>query len=177
MSRPVSFLSFFLALALGALASGDDASRAVTSADTDANGGEASTDRVYLRSITALSFSENGRARSSSGPGHQQLRCVGGSASGFWLFSDFYPHQVQCRNVGWDGASIQWGCEAQLDEYVEFGPDTSVKCEPYNQDDPSDGYVLRGSCRLEYTLNFSKFHISFVHIVYGKYFARSCGWG
>lgn len=147
-------------------ATDDAASRAQTAAGTGSQSDSGVSDKVFLRSITALIFSENGRTRSRIGPGKQQLRCVGGSASGFWWFSEYYPHMVTCRNIGWDGASIQWGCEGQLSEYVEFGPNTQVKCEPYN-DDPSDGYVLRGSCRLEYTLNFAKFHISFVHVVYG----------
>jgi len=148
----------------------ENVDRAATAAGTGSGADENNSglDRVYLRSITALIFSENGRARSQNGPGKPQLRCVGGSASGFFWFSDYYPHVVQCRNIGWDGASIQWSCEGQLNKGIAFGPDTQVICEPYD-DDKSDGYVLRGSCRLEYTLNFTTFQISFVHVVYGAY--------
>lgn len=148
-------------------------SHAQTAAGTGSTNDKAS-DKVYLRSITALIFSETGRTRSSHGPGHQQLRCVGGSAAGFWLFSKYYPHVVTCRNIGWDGASIQWGCEGNLDEIVEFGPNTAVQCEPYPSGE--EGYVLRGSCRLEYTLNFTKSHISFVHVVYGCMLAIGLFW-
>lgn len=140
-------------------------SHAATAAGTGSS--DAKSDKVYLRSITALIFSENARTKSQFGPGNQQLKCVGGSAAGFWWFTEYYPHMVQCKNIGWDGASIQWGCEAELSEYVEFGPDTQVICEPYNESNRDDGYVLRGSCRLRYTLNFKKFHISFVHVMYG----------
>lgn len=164
------FLTFLLAVAYGEL----NVSRALTTAGTDSDSDSSGSDRVYLRSITALVFSENGRAASRKGARKQELRCVGGSASGFWWFSDYYPHQVTCRNIGWDGASIQWSCKGNLNDFVEFGPDTEVKCEPYDEDQ-TDGYVVSGSCRLEYTLNFTKFHITFVHVVYGTYLiARHC---
>lgn len=165
---PEALSRFFLctAVILCTLSSGEETSRAATSAGTE-GGSQSSSDKVYLRSITALTFSENGRTSSRSGPGRSELACVGGSASGLWLFSNYFPHQVQCKNIGWDGASIQWACEGHLDEFVEFGPDTQIKCQPYDKDNASDGYVLRDSCRLEYTLNFSTFHLSSVHYVYG----------
>lgn len=139
-----------------------NSSRAATAAGTDNS--DSSVDKVYLRSITALVFSDTQRTRSQYGSGRSQLACKGGSAAGFWWFTEYYPHSVQCKNIGWDGASIQWDCTAALSEYVEFGPDTNVKCEPYGDE---DGYIYRGSCRLEYTLNFRKFHVSFVHVGYG----------
>lgn len=167
---PVARACLFLCaiVILFTCAFGEDNSRAATSAGTD-GGSQSSSDKVYLRSITALTFSENGRASSRSGPGRSELLCVGGSASGLWLFANYFPHQVQCKNIGWDGASIQWSCEGHLDDSVEFGPDTQVKCLPYDENNAGDGYVLRDSCRLEYTLNFSTFHISFVHVVYGTF--------
>eukprot|EP00177_Eucheuma_denticulatum_P005826 GFKZ01010631.1.p1 GENE.GFKZ01010631.1~~GFKZ01010631.1.p1 ORF type:complete len:209 (+),score=10.08 GFKZ01010631.1:90-716(+) len=155
--------------------SASDEDRAQTAAGTGSSDG-VGTDRVYLRSITALIFSENGRTASNFGPGKPELRCVGGSAAGFWWFTDIYPHKVQCKNIGWDGASIQWGCEAALGQYVEFGAETQVVCEPYDENDPNDGYVLRGSCRLEYTLNFKTFHVSFVHVIYGCILAIGLLW-
>lgn len=81
---------------------------------------------------------------------------------------------VTCRNIGWDGASIQWNCEGHLDDTVEFGPNTAVRCESY----PGglEGYVVRGSCRLEYTLNFTKAHVSSMHIVYGCVLAIGLLW-
>lgn len=138
----------------------------VTAAGTETNGGNNAPDRVFLRSITALVFSITGRARTHSGIGRPELECVGGSASGFWWKSEYYPHNVQCRNIGWDGSSVQWSCHAPLVDGVLFGADTKVSCEPFEQG-KDDGYVLKDSCRLEYTLNFTKFTLSFAHIIYG----------
>ena len=138
----------------------------VTAAGTETNGGNDAPDRVFLRSITALVFSVTGRARTRSGIGRPELECVGGSASGFWWKSEYYPHNVQCRNIGWDGSSVQWSCHAPLVDGVKFGADTKVSCEPFEKG-KHDGYVLKDSCRLEYTLNFTKFTLSFAHIIYG----------
>lgn len=162
------FLFAIVLLVLRTVATASNHTKALTGAGTDSSSSDLGNDRVLLRSITALIFSENGRARSRRGSGERQLQCVGGSASGgLWWFTEYYPHVVQCKNIGWDGASIQWSCEGGLSKGVEFGPDTRVICEPYDEDQ-DDGYVLRGSCRLEYTLNFASFHITSVHIIYGR---------
>lgn len=148
-----------------------NSSRAVTAAGTASHGTGA--DKVYLRSITALVFSQNGRTRSQTGRARAQLSCVGGSAAGFFWGADRYPRIVQCENIGWDGASIQWRCHAELKEGLEFG-DTVVQCEGY--DFPGDEYIYRGSCRLEYTLNYSHFQLSFMHVVYGSVLAIGMLW-
>ena len=140
--------------------------KAYTSADTDGLQDGDGNDKINIRSITALTFSENGRARMRNGNTRQELVCKGGSASHFWWFADYYPHQVECRNVGFDGVSVQWSCLGSLDKTVEFGAETSVTCEPY-EEGVNDGYILSGSCRLLYTLNFKTFRITYIHIVYG----------
>lgn len=140
--------------------------KAMTGAGTGSTESNSKNDRILLKSITALVFADNTLTRSSLGSRKPQLHCVGGSASGFWWSARFYPHQVQCRNVGWDGSSIQWSCMGQLRDEVMFGPKTAVICEPYHVGN-DDGYILRGSCHLEYTLNFKIFHITFVHVIYG----------
>lgn len=153
-----------LLLAATCLALGPDASsRAVTAAGTSSHkGGDG---RVYLRSVTALVFSENARAESRRAHRQPQLRCVGGSAAGLFWGGDRYPRVVQCANVGYDGSSIQWRCEATLGEGLEFG-DTHVLCEGY--EGPGDEYITAGSCRLEYTLNYTTFVVSFVHVMYAS---------
>lgn len=147
-------------------------SRAVTAAGTKSHdkGGD---NKVYLRSITALVFSANARTRSRHGSPQPQLDCVGGSAAGMFWGSDHYPRIAQCSNIGWDGSSIQWRCEATLDDGLEFG-DTTVMCEGY--DNPGDEYIYRGSCHLEYTLNFSKFELSFAHVIYGSFLTLAMLW-
>jgi SOCE-associated regulatory factor of calcium homoeostasis len=130
-------------------------------------------DKIFLRSITALVFSENARVRSRHGGGHAQLACVGGSAAGFFWSTDVYPRIVQCANIGWDGASVQWSCNAALTKDLVFG-DTIVICEGY--DFPGDQYVLRGSCRLEYTLNYASFRVSSLHVIYGSVLTVAMLW-
>jgi SOCE-associated regulatory factor of calcium homoeostasis len=177
-TRCLSVLAVLLALCGGARAvpaqapGAAAADRALTAAGTDA-GGSGGVDKVFLRSITALAFSENARARSRRGRGHPQLACVGGSAAGYFWSTDVYPRVVQCANIGWDGASIQWSCNAALRTDLVFG-DTVVVCEGY--DFPGDQYVLRGSCRLEYTLNYATFRVSALHIVYGSVLTVAMLW-
>lgn len=150
-----------------------NSSRAVTAAGTGSHDSGGGSDKVYLRSITALVFSENARARSRHGRPRPQLSCVGGSAAGVFWGSDRYPRVVQCSNIGWDGSSIQWRCEATLEDGLTFG-DTAVLCEGFDR--PGDEYIYRGSCRLEYTLNFIKFEISFVHVIYASFLTLGLLW-
>lgn len=161
--RPLSLCLLLACLCACAPASPPALSRAVTAAGTKSHNGD--DGKVYLRSVTALVFSENARAKSRHGLRQPQLQCVGGSAAGLFWGSDRYPRVVQCANVGYDGRSIQWRCEATLVDGLEFG-DTHVICEGY--DGPGDEYITAGSCRLEYTLNYTQFVVTFVHVVYGS---------
>jgi hypothetical protein len=49
--------------------------------------------------------------------------------------------------------NVQWKCEADLDSSVRFGNNV-VSCEGYSH--PDDPYVLKGSCGLEYTLEYTE---------------------
>jgi len=73
---------------------------------------------------------------------------VGGSAAGA-----FTPHTVQCHNVGWDGQDVQWECKTDMEGDFRFGQ-IDVICEGY--DYPDDPYILKGSCGLEYTLDYTR---------------------
>jgi hypothetical protein len=55
-------------------------------------------------------------------------------------------------NRGTDGYDVQWACSAELDKRVKLG-DIDVSCEGYR--DPDDPYVLKGSCGLRYTLEYT----------------------
>lgn len=73
-------------------------------------------------------------------------------------------------NVGSDGFDAQWECKAELDKAVKCSGISSrsrdfaspfllvgtisVNCEGYSH--PDDPYVLRGSCGLEYTLEYTR---------------------
>ncbi|CAG11163.1 unnamed protein product [Tetraodon nigroviridis] len=106
-------------------------------------------DAVLLQNVQTLTL-YRGRyttaRRSSPVP---QLRCVGGSAG----CQAFVPEVVQCQNRGWDGVDVQWECKTDMDNAYRFGF-IEVSCEGY--DHPSDAYILKGSCGLEYNLELTE---------------------
>ncbi|KJH49317.1 hypothetical protein DICVIV_04520 [Dictyocaulus viviparus] len=77
-----------------------------------------------------------------------QLRCVGGGAC-----QRFTPRVVQCVKQGFDGFDYQWKCTADMPHQYGFGRIT-VTCEGF--DYPEDPYILRGSCGLEYELEYTE---------------------
>ncbi|XP_065564078.1 store-operated calcium entry-associated regulatory factor-like [Artemia franciscana] len=77
-----------------------------------------------------------------------QLSCIGGTAA-----KAFKPDVVQCKNVGTDGIDVQWKCEADMSSDYRFGQ-MDVVCEGYRY--PEDPYILKGSCGLEYTLDYTE---------------------
>jgi hypothetical protein len=107
-------------------------------------------EKVLLRDVTTLTFEDGHYTTGRRSAPVKALNCVGGSASRDY---SSLPKVVQCRNVGFDGNDVQWKCDAELDNNVKFGRLT-VSCEGY--DYPDDPYVLRGSCGLEYNLEYTK---------------------
>jgi len=107
------------------------------------------SDRVLLTDIKALTLRRGHKTTGRRTSPVDQLFCIGGSASG----SNHQPDVVQCTNAGHDGFDVQWDCKADLESDVKFGS-LSVTCEGY--DSPSDPYVLKGSCGLEYNLEYTK---------------------
>jgi len=109
------------------------------------------TDAVQLEQVQVLTFSRGKMTTGRRSSPVSQLNCVGGSAYGR---SDLQPATVQCKNVGSDGfGNINWKCEADLDSSVRFG-ETTVSCEGYSN--PDDPYILKGSCGLEYSLDYTE---------------------
>lgn len=80
-----------------------------------------------------------------------QLKCVGGNARAHAGVMD----AMRCTNVGndYDGDDVQWTCTANLPSEFKLGS-TEVLCEGY--DSPDDPYVLKGSCGVEYRLQFTE---------------------
>ena len=109
--------------------------------------GSSDPGKVLLRDVQVLTLHDGkmttGR-RSSPVP---QLTCVVGSAAG-----KFRPAVVQCYNRGSDGVDIQWECKSDMDNSYRFGNVEDV-CEGY--DYPDDPFILKGSCGLEYTLDYT----------------------
>ncbi|KAL7404375.1 hypothetical protein ABVT39_013799 [Epinephelus coioides] len=103
---------------------------------------------VLLRDIQVLTLYKGRYTTARRSSPVPQLQCVGGSAG----CHAFVPEVVQCQNKGWDGVDVQWECKTDMDNAYRFGR-IEVSCEGYNH--PTDAYILKGSCGLEYTLELT----------------------
>nr|KAF6370440.1 store-operated calcium entry associated regulatory factor [Myotis myotis] len=110
--------------------------------------------RILLRDIQALTLHYDRYTTSRRLNPIPQLRCVGGTAG----CDTYTPKVIQCQNKGWDGYDVQWECKTDLDVAYKFGK-TVVSCEGYESSE--DQYVLRGSCGLEYDLDYTELAIAF----------------
>lgn len=79
-------------------------------------------------------------------PSIPQLRCVGGSGCRYYKVDT-----MRCKNEGYDydPNDVQWTCTASLPAEFKLGS-TEVLCEGYSS--PTDPYILKGSCGVEYRL-------------------------
>lgn len=104
----------------------------------------AAASSILLIDIETLTLTTGRVTSAQRGPAVPQLDCRGS-----WCTPEFMPQTVQCVNRGFDGASVQWKCDANLDNRVKFGR-IEVTCEgfPFT----GDQSVLVGSCDLEYEL-------------------------
>lgn len=135
-------------------------------------------DRILLRDVKVLTLYSDRYTTSRRLDPIPQLKCVGGTAG-----CDAYtPKVVQCQNKGWDGYDVQWECKTDLDIAYKFGK-TVVSCEGYESSE--DQYVLRGSCGLEYNLDYTELglkemresakHQGFSDYYHKLYSSDSCG--
>lgn len=104
---------------------------------------------VLLRDVQVLTLYRDRQTTARRSSPVPQLQCVGGSAG----CRAFVPEVVQCQNKGWDGVDVQWECKTDMDNAYRFGR-IEVSCEGYSN--PTDAYILKGSCGLEYTLELTK---------------------
>jgi len=140
MRSSISIILFLLLLFFSSFSNGDYFSR---------HNSQRNNQAVLLESVKAITL-ENGKYTAGNKP-IPQLKCVGGSAESE---RSLYPDVVQCVNVGSDSnGAPQWRCEADLDTSVRFGK-TRVSCEGYSH--PNDPYIWKGSCGLEYTLEYTE---------------------
>ncbi|XP_067122393.1 store-operated calcium entry-associated regulatory factor-like [Centruroides vittatus] len=109
----------------------------------------AGSDRIKLTELKTVTLYSGRLTNGRRSAPISQLKCVGGSAG----CSAFIPKVVQCYNRGSDGYDVQWECKTDMDNDYRFGS-VEVLCEGY--DYPNDPYILRGSCGLEYTIDFTK---------------------
>lgn len=103
--------------------------------------------QINMRDIQVLTFQKGMYTTAKRTSPIPQLKRVGGQVR-----ESYEPSTVQCKNAGWNGASVQWKCQADMDEKYRFGS-IEVVCEGF--DHPGDQYVLLGSCGLEYTLEYT----------------------
>jgi len=107
------------------------------------------SNKIKMSDISTLTFFDGESTTSLRTSPIPQLECVGGSARSEY---SLLPKAVQCTNVGFDGANVQWDCKADLDSKVKFGK-MVVSCEGY--DHKGDPFVLIGSCGLKYSLDYT----------------------
>ncbi|XP_022643900.1 store-operated calcium entry-associated regulatory factor-like isoform X1 [Varroa destructor] len=98
--------------------------------------------RVSIRQINVLTFKAGRLAVRMRTMPPAQLTCLSGCIGEL-------PSSVQCKNEGWDGTSVNWRCEANLQRGRRL-ENTQVRCEAYPDGDKE--YILKGSCALSYSL-------------------------
>lgn len=105
--------------------------------------------RIREQDVQVLTLKPNTLTTGRRNNPIQQLTCVGGDACS-------HANKItsmQCENKGWDGTTINWRCEAIMDDYYRLGK-TEISCEGY--DYAGDPYILAGSCAAEYELWFTQ---------------------
>jgi hypothetical protein len=108
-------------------------------------------DAIYLKDVQVLTLMRDKMTTGRRSSPVKQLECIGGSA----CHRDSHLVEViQCRNMGFDGESVNWKCEADgLHKSVRLGASSTVICEGYDYSE--DPRVLIGSCGLEYELEYT----------------------
>lgn len=110
--------------------------------------GDCVDERVLLRDVSTITLKEGQYTTGRRVAPVPQLKCVGGGAC-----YKYQPRFVQCVKQGYDGSDYQWKCTADMPRQYKFGMVT-VTCEGYNY--PDDPYILKGSCGLEYELEYAE---------------------
>ncbi|KAH8815648.1 transmembrane protein-like protein 66 [Xylogone sp. PMI_703] len=101
---------------------------------------------VLLSNVKTLTLRANTKTSHRRVSAIPQLKCIGGSGRGLYEID-----VMRCTNQGsdYDDENIQWSCTANLPAEFKLGS-TDVICEGY--DSPTDPYILKGSCGVEYRL-------------------------
>lgn len=106
-----------------------------------------SSSAILLRNVKHLTLRAGHQTSARRTSPIPQLRCVGGNARAH----SGVVESMRCTNIGsaYDGDDVQWTCTASLPAEFKLGG-TEVLCEGYSG--PTDPYVLKGSCGVEYRL-------------------------
>ncbi|KAK0394218.1 hypothetical protein QR680_000628 [Steinernema hermaphroditum] len=106
----------------------------------------AAYERVLLRDVQSLTFHDRSYTIRRRGGPVPQLRCVGGDAHG-----SYTPEVVKCTNTRPGDNDVEWDCAAQMPSTYKL-EEISIICEGFGYN--GDPYILRGSCSLEYELQY-----------------------
>ena len=101
--------------------------------------------QIPLSTVQTLTFNQGEMVNARRVAPIPQLTCIGKSPQ----LCQNQPTSVQCTNMGSDGIDIQWACEAELPDTIQFGK-IEVVCEGYNSS--HDPNILAGSCGLEFEI-------------------------
>ena len=103
-------------------------------------------EKVLLSNIRTLTLRKDAKTSHNRVSAIPQLTCVGGTAKGLYEIDT-----LRCKNAGagYSDDDVQWTCTADLPTEFKLGS-TEVMCEGFAN--PSDPYVLKGSCGAEYRL-------------------------
>jgi hypothetical protein len=107
---------------------------------------------IPLADIDALTLRAGRVTAARRMPAAPQLECFGSLC-----VPGLMPDSVQCYNRGYDGNTVQWQCDAELDKSVKFGR-LDVSCEGFSM--AGDPNVLVGSCGLRYELVSTRNHFN-----------------
>jgi len=103
---------------------------------------------IRLQDVSAITFRRGEWTVAGRNPSVSKLQCVGGTGATY----AYKVESVQCVNIGFDGNDVQWECKSLLDSDLRLAK-SDIICEGY--DYPEDSYILKGSCNLEYTLEYN----------------------
>lgn len=115
-------------------------------------------DPILLNNVSVLTFQKNQYTRGRSPL--LQLVCIGGDAKSY----SNTVENVQCYNMGMlDNNSPNWKCETNLATSLKLGKVEVVceKCYKCNHIFKDNNYIFKGSCRLEYNLEFTNKTVAF----------------
>ncbi|GKT35135.1 Store-operated calcium entry-associated regulatory factor like protein [Aduncisulcus paluster] len=103
---------------------------------------------VHISEIKSLVLHQGEFTTSRKGQYYPQVVVSGGSARN----ESHHVKTIMCKNIGYDGRTVNWECKTTLPNSLDIGQ-YQVVCEGWNG--PGDDYVVPGSCNVEIELNWN----------------------
>ncbi|CAG8506396.1 1893_t:CDS:2, partial [Scutellospora calospora] len=73
--------------------------------------------KVHIENVKTITLHRGELTNGRRNTPIDQMRCVGGDAC-----HRYSPDVIQCTNTGSDGLDVNWRCNAELPDYLKFGP-------------------------------------------------------